>query len=349
MRRKYGFFSGVLTWNICIGNHANTPDSSVKPAGCAAPEDLERIAGIGPKEERERERKRMVPFPNSIYIWCMKHFLLFISVIYCTLTAVAQETRKSKIYMKNGDVITARILGLKADVAFTIEMSINVEVDIPLTDIDYIVMDANNSKVYLTSPTANHSQKSELSEKQERTLGDFYFESVNEGVVSLGVGKIGGFTMDTPLFDQWGGIYGYDKQTVPNTSSFGGVYTANGIGYKKWGFAGIGIGGMGYSDNIGFSVPFMLDLRARILPAKKISPLVMVSTGIAYHKGSVGSFDFNDGAGVSIQLKNQINIHALLAHSYMRYYGRLSASGATVLDGVYYNYFGIRLGASFRF
>ncbi len=27
-----------------------TPDSSGKPAGCAAPEDLERIAGLGPKK-----------------------------------------------------------------------------------------------------------------------------------------------------------------------------------------------------------------------------------------------------------------------------------------------------------
>ena len=33
----------------------------------------------------------------------------------------------------------------------------------------------------------------------------------------------------------------------------------------------------------------------------------------------------------------------------MRYYGRLSASGAVVQDGVYYNYFGVRMGASFRF
>jgi hypothetical protein len=85
------------------------------------------------------------------------------------------------------------------------------------------------------------------------------------------------------------------------------------------------------------------------MPNKKISPLVMLSTGIAYHKGSVGSFDFSDGAGVSLKLNDQINIHALLAHSYMRYYGRLSASGAAVLDGQYYNYFGVRMGASFRF
>jgi len=32
-------------------SHRHTPDSSGKPAGCAAPEDLERIAGIGPKND----------------------------------------------------------------------------------------------------------------------------------------------------------------------------------------------------------------------------------------------------------------------------------------------------------
>jgi hypothetical protein len=152
-----------------------------------------------------------------------------------------------------------------------------------------------------------------------------------------------------PVFDPWTGAPIYDKKTLANTTSFGGVYSANGIGYKNWAFAGIGIGAMGYSDDIGFSVPFMLDLRARLMPTKKISPLVMVSTGIAYHKGSVGSMDLNDGAGVSLILNDQIKIHALLAHSYMRYYGRLSASGAAVLDGQYYNYFGVRIGASFRF
>ncbi len=33
--------------------HLNTPDSSGKPAGCAAPEDLERIAGIGPQQNEK--------------------------------------------------------------------------------------------------------------------------------------------------------------------------------------------------------------------------------------------------------------------------------------------------------
>jgi len=283
--------------------------------------------------------------------------LLLLALSISTLVAFSQESRKSKIYLKNGDVLTARIVGYKPQESFTIEISVNAIVDIPFNDIEYIVLDANNK---------NTSKPAELSAadintipvpKAKKEYGDFYFETVNEGVVGLGVGKIGGLTVEVPridpvtgpVLDPWTFLPVYDKQTLPNATSFGGVYTANGIGYKNWAFAGIGIGAMGYSDDIGFSVPFMLDLRARLMPTKKISPLVMISTGIAYHKGSVGSFDFNDGAGVSLILNDQIKIHALLAHSYMRYYGRLSASGAAVLDGVYYNYFGVRMGASFRF
>ncbi len=279
----------------------------------------------------------------------MKKILLLLTLSISTLVAFSQEVRKSKIYLKNGDVLTARIVGYKPQESFTIEISVNAVVDIPFNDIEYIVLDANNKNTSKPAELKASDINTMPVSKEKKAYGDFYFESVNEGVVGLGVGKIGGFTIDTPLIDQWGGIYGYDKQTIPNTTSFGGVYSANGIGYKNWAFAGIGIGAMGYSDDIGFSVPFMLDIRARLMPTKKISPLVMVSTGIAYHKGSVGSFDLNDGAGVSLKLNDQINIHALLAHSYMRYYGRLSASGAAVLDGIYYNYFGVRMGASFRF
>jgi hypothetical protein len=279
----------------------------------------------------------------------MKKILLFLALSISTLIAFSQEASKSKIYLKNGDVLTARIVGYKPQESFTIEISINAVVDIPFNDIEYIVLDANNKNTSKPAELKANDINTMPVSKEKKAFGDFYFESVNEGVVGLGVGKVGGFTIDIPLYDPWGGIYGYDKQTFPNTTSFGGVYTANGVGYKNWAFAGIGIGAMGYSDDIGFSVPFMLDLRARLMPTKKISPLVMVSTGIAYHKGSVGSMDLNEGAGVSLILNDQIKIHALLAHSYMRYYGRLSASGAAVLDGVYYNYFGVRMGASFRF
>ena len=279
----------------------------------------------------------------------MKKLLLLFALSISTMFAFSQESSKSKIYLKNGDVLTARIVGYKPQESFTIEISVNAVVDIPFNDIEYIVLDANNKNTSKPAELKASDINTMPVSKEKKAYGDFYFESVNEGVVGLGVGNIGGLPA-IPLIDPfWGGIYGYENQTVPNATSFGGVYTANGIGYKNWAFAGIGIGAMGYSDDIGFSMPFMLDLRARLMPTKKISPLVMLSTGIAYHKGSVGSLDLNDGAGVSLKLNDQIKIHALLAHSYMRYYGRLSASGAAVLDGIYYNYFGVRMGASFRF
>jgi hypothetical protein len=278
----------------------------------------------------------------------MNKAILFLFACFLSVAGLAQGTGKSKIYLKNGDVLTARIVGYKPQESFTIEISVNGILNIPFNDIEYIVLDANNKNTSKPAELSAADINSMPSPKAKKTYGDFYFESVNEGVVGLGVGNIGGLPA-MPLYDLWGGIYGYENQTIPNATSFGGVYTANGIGYKNWAFAGIGIGAMGYSDDIGFSMPFMLDLRARLMPSKKISPLVMVSTGIAYHKGSVGSFDLNDGLGVSLKLNGQINIHALLAHSYMRYYGRLSASGAVVQDGVYYNYFGVRMGASFRF
>jgi len=288
----------------------------------------------------------------------MNKAILFLFACFLSIAGMAQEAGKSKIYLKNGDVLTARIVGYKPQESFTIEISVNAVVDIPFNDIEYIVLDAANKNTSKPAELKARDINTMPAPKQEKTFGDFYFESVNEGVVGLGVGKIGGLLIDAPrvdpstgmpVFDPWTGMPIFDKKTVANASSFGGVYSVNGIGYKNWAFAGIGVGAMGYSDDIGFSVPFMLDLRARLMPTKKISPLVMISTGIAYHKGSVGSFDFNDGAGVSLILNDQIKIHALLAHSYMRYYGRLSASGAAVLDGVYYNYFGVRLGASFRF
>ena len=284
--------------------------------------------------------------------------LLLLALTISTLVAFSQAANKSKIYLKNGDVLTARIVGYKPQESFTIEISINAVVDIPFNDIEYIVLDANNKSTSKPAELNAADINTMPAPKAEKTYADFYFESVNEGVVGLGVGKIGGLLIDVPrtdpstgmpVFDPWTGAPIFDKKTVANASSFGGVYSVNGIGYKNWAFAGIGIGAMGYSDDIGFSVPFMLDLRARLMPTKKISPLVMLSTGISYHKGSVGSFDFNDGAGVSLKLNDQINIHALLAHSYMRYYGRLSASGAALLNGQYYNYFGVRMGASFRF
>ena len=44
-------FEGSPINNRCWYHHRHTPDSSGKPAGCAAPEDLERIAGLGPEKD----------------------------------------------------------------------------------------------------------------------------------------------------------------------------------------------------------------------------------------------------------------------------------------------------------
>ena len=41
------FLEDFITTKPFMQFFFNTPDSSGKPAGCAAPEDLERIAGIG--------------------------------------------------------------------------------------------------------------------------------------------------------------------------------------------------------------------------------------------------------------------------------------------------------------
>jgi len=74
---------------------------------------------------------------------------------------MAQESGKSKIYLKNGDVLTARIVGYKPQESFTIEISINAIVDIPFKDIEYIVLDANNK---------NTSKPAELSAADINTM-----------------------------------------------------------------------------------------------------------------------------------------------------------------------------------
>jgi hypothetical protein len=108
---------------------------------------------------------------------------------------------------------------------------------------------------------------------------------------------------------------------------------------------------MGHSGYDGdFTMPFAVDLRARIFSDKRISPYFMLASGITYHKGGVGSFDFVDGAGVSLRIHERLNAHALLSHTYTRFYGKLSAgSASSMLDGMYLNYFGLRAGVSFRF
>ena len=47
--------SGNVPLSFVPRLRSHTPDSSGKPAGCAAPEDLERIAGLGPKNNRSTQ------------------------------------------------------------------------------------------------------------------------------------------------------------------------------------------------------------------------------------------------------------------------------------------------------
>lgn len=270
----------------------------------------------------------------------MKYFLLMLGICMVSIS-FAQPGNPEKIVMKNNDVVTGKIIEIVPDTYVKVLVYGSSELTIPYNQIAYIQFDATLPEKFAAPPKETF--------QIVPSPKDFYLMSVNEGVVALGIGKIGGLSMDAPVIDpNTGFVTSYTKITFPNTTSYGGFYTANGVGYKGWGFAGIGIGAYGYSKKIGFEMPFMLDFRARILPSKKISPLVMTNIGIGYHKGSVGSFDFNDGAGVSVQFSSRIQAHALLAHSYVKYDGQLSASGAS-LGNYYYNYFGLRLGASVVF
>lgn len=75
----------------------------------------------------------------------MNKAILFLFACFLSVASVAQGGSKSKIYLKNGNVLTARIVSYKPQESFTIEISINAVVDIPFNDIDYIVLDANNN------------------------------------------------------------------------------------------------------------------------------------------------------------------------------------------------------------
>jgi hypothetical protein len=278
----------------------------------------------------------------------MKIKLLFCAFIALFTSSVNAQT-DARIVLKKNEVITGKVVEIKAGISVGVEMYGSI-IQIPYNDISYIIFDPT-----FQVSTMNRSSDKGINKNTERTAGntsDWVFESVNEGVVSVGVGAVeginGSYIFD-PNLNQV--IYLPPAYDGPNADVFGGIYSANGVSYKGKYFAGIGIGAMGHSGYDGdFTMPFAIDLRARIFSEKRISPYVMIASGITYHKGGVGSFDFVDGAGVSLRIHDRLNAHALLSHTYTRFYGRLSAGSASAaLDGMYLNYFGLRAGVSFRF
>ncbi len=257
----------------------------------------------------------------------------------------------ARVVLKKDQVITGKIIEIVPGSHVGVEMFGSV-VQIPYADVSYIILDPN-FQISTASGDINSKQKVKKDiGLNSQPATDWAFESINEGVVSVGVGAVeginGSYVYD-PIFGQM--IYLPPAYDGPNADVFGGVYTANGVSYKGKYFAGIGIGAMGHSGYDGdFTMPFAVDLRARIFSEKRISPYFMLASGITYHKGGVGSFDFVDGAGVSLRIHERLNAHALLSHTYTRFYGRLSAgSASSMLDGMYLNYFGLRAGVSFRF
>ena len=140
---------------------------------------------------------------------------------------------------------------------------------------------------------------------------------------------------------------------------FGGLYSANGVGYNEILFAGLGIGFYGHSGlvedndlNSTFSIPFLLDLRYRPFKKYKFSPIIMLATGVSYYDGSIGTFTLNSGLGVSVKLSERLHGQLLFCHTYERYSAQLSVNNKLIEDfykGIYLNYAGPRIGVSYKF
>ncbi len=260
----------------------------------------------------------------------LKHILLIISLLMVQLVAMAQ-TPKSKIVLKNGDILTGQILELKPNEYVKIEALGNV-ITVPYSDIKTLFLNENDYKAEGTAapmPATN---------KPEKPLGKFYFESHTEGALGIGIGKV----YNLPY------TFGI---TVLNDNVYGGVYTANGVGYGGKFFAGIGLGAYGNSEGQSYSLPYTLDLRYRVFAQKKFSPMVMAYAGAEYLEGGLGTFTFCDAVGLSIKLKQHFGIHVLAAHTFVRFMPNLSLENGPIeeiLGNSYYNYFGLRAGVSFK-
>jgi hypothetical protein len=266
-------------------------------------------------------------------------FLFILAILAFSMTGLSQQQANSKLLLKNKDVLTGKILEMKPGEYVKIEMMGNNILSIPYADIAQIIMDGE-AAVGSTPETV----KTKTS-KSNKPLGNFYFETINEFSLGLGMGEVFG--------------YGFDTLNIKlaNRDTYGGFYTVNGVGYKNMLFAGIGIGILGHSgyaddyDDFGYSLPFTIDVRYRPLAAKQFSPLVMVASGMSYYEGSMGTFTVLSGLGLSIRLQDRFDAQLLLTHHYDRFSPNLSVENGLLesfFSGVYVNYAGARLGISYR-
>jgi hypothetical protein len=275
----------------------------------------------------------------------MKHlFLLIIGLIF-TLTSWSQTTPTSKIILKNRDVMTGQIIEMKPGEYVKLEVVGKNVITIPYSDIAEIILDASADSKRSEAPAEKASNK-----KPKESLGSkkFYFETINEVGLGLGMGKIYGFNYG-PLLP--------DAEDPANTDTYGGFYTVNGIGYKNILFAGIGIGILGHSgisddsDAFKYSVPFTIDVRYRPLSQQQFSPIAMLGTGMSYVHGSFGTFTVLSGVGLSIRFNERFDAQILFAHHYNRFSPQLSVENGLLEEfysGAYVNYGGARLGVSYR-
>jgi hypothetical protein len=232
-------------------------------------------------------------------------------------------------------MITGKIVEVKPGDYFKIEIIANNVITIPYNDIKIIYLDENAKEVTSPAMVAGSS-----SGKETKPLSDFYFESNNELLLNIGVGKVYGLK----------GLDLIGSPTVLNEDVAGGFYSANGVGYKKQFFAGIGLGYIGHSDDY-YSIPYMLDLRYRIFKEKKFSPIVKFSIGAEYLKGGLGTFSFAEGVGLNIKFQEKFSANFFFTHTFVRYMPNLSLENGPVEDLIgnsYFNYIGARLGISVK-
>jgi hypothetical protein len=271
-----------------------------------------------------------------------KNLLLLLISIFVALSASAQNEKNTKVILKNKETLTGQIIEYKPGEYLKL-LYLGNTIEIKQEEIVQIIFDVEKAQEVNSTPSAPVIQ----SESKKKELNRFYFESYNEVAIGLGMGKVNGY----PFEDITG--------QLANTNVYTGVYSANGIGFNQMLFAGFGTGyyshsGFGYDANeyeSSYSIPFVIDLRYRVLPKYKISPLIMVAAGMSYYEGSIGTFTFKDGIGLSVKFNNNFSAQIMFAHNYERYSQSLSVNNGELENfykGIYLNYAGPRIGVSFK-